>query len=75
VNLAGRVAIGPFKRRLFAELEAQGDPRLLGRGHVFDAYPYAGRGERDFHARFMRGEKPRAGWVLESDFELEPIAE
>ncbi|MFM8891574.1 MAG: sulfatase-like hydrolase/transferase, partial [Planctomycetia bacterium] len=75
VNLAERVATGPFKRRLFAELEAQGDPRLLGRGHLFDAYPYAGQRERDFHARFLRGEKPQAGWVQESDFEKEPIPE
>ena len=75
VNLAGRMPTEPLKQRLFAELESQGDPRLLGRGHLFDAYPYAGERERDFHGRFMRGEKPRAGWVRESDFEREPIAE
>ncbi|MGH7958577.1 MAG: hypothetical protein ACREH8_16415 [Opitutaceae bacterium] len=28
---------------------------------------------RDFHGRFIRGEKPRAGWVSETDFEKEPI--
>jgi hypothetical protein len=24
---------------------------------------------RNFHERFMRGERPSAGWVRESDFE------
>jgi arylsulfatase A-like enzyme len=56
-----------------AKLKAQGDPRMFGRGDVFDRYPVASEGARDFHGRFTRGEKPKAGWVSETDFEPAPI--
>lgn len=57
--------------RMTARLREQGDPRMFGQGHVFDAYePTNGAG---FYERMMRGEKPQAGWVNESDFEQEPI--
>jgi N-sulfoglucosamine sulfohydrolase len=55
------------------ELKAQGDPRMFGKGHIFDQYQYANPEGRNFYERFMRGEKPKAGWVNESDFEKEPI--
>jgi arylsulfatase A-like enzyme len=32
-------AVASLRKELFAELERQGDPRVLGRGDVFDAYP------------------------------------
>jgi len=32
-----------MKATLFAELKKQGDPRLHGNGHVFDAYPHSKR--------------------------------
>ncbi|WP_337176981.1 sulfatase [Paludisphaera sp.] len=58
--------------RMEAELREQGDPRVLGRGHVFDDYPVtAGAG---FHARHARGEKPPANWVEPTDFEPAPVA-
>lgn len=66
---------GALKEQAFAELKAQGDPRMFGRGHVFDQYPYADDTGRGFYERFMRGEKLKAGWVSETDFEkarLEP---
>jgi hypothetical protein len=54
-----------------AELTAQGDPRMLGRGQVFDQYqPTSGAG---FYEKHMRGERPNAGWVNPTDFEKEPI--
>jgi N-sulfoglucosamine sulfohydrolase len=55
------------------ELRAQRDPRLFGLGHLFDRYIYADETTRNFYERFMRGEKPRAGWVNDSDFETSAI--
>jgi len=62
-----------LKRRLFDELKAQGDPRMSGKGGVFEAEPYADPGHRGFYERLMRGEKLRAGWVSETDFEKGPL--
>ncbi len=59
--------------QLFAELKAQGDPRMLGQGHVFDEYPYAQEDTRGFYERYRAGEPLKAGWVNESDFEPEPL--
>lgn len=67
-----------LQRRMERELRAQGDPRVLGQGHVFDEYPVTSSRQspdplRGFYERFMRGEQPRAGWVNPTDFEPEPI--
>ncbi|MBW3538943.1 MAG: sulfatase [Planctomycetes bacterium] len=60
-----------LRERMEAALREQNDPRMFGRGHVFDEYkPTSGAG---FYERFLRGEQPKAGWVNESDFEPEPI--
>jgi arylsulfatase A-like enzyme len=60
-----------LRERMEAKLRSQEDPRMAGRGHVFDEYePTNGAG---FYERFQRGEKPAAGWVNETDFEREPI--
>jgi N-sulfoglucosamine sulfohydrolase len=68
-SYAERVA--QLRERMESELRAQGDPRMAGRGHVFDEYqPTNGDG---FYEKFMRGEKPSAGWVTPTDFEKEPI--
>jgi hypothetical protein len=54
-------------------LRAQNDPRQFGQGRVFDEYkPTSGAG---LYEQFMRGEKPKAGWVNETDFEKQPIAQ
>jgi arylsulfatase A-like enzyme len=58
-----------LRSRLFAALREQGDPRMFGRGHLFDEYPHAHEPTRNFYERFMRGESVRAGWVNETDFE------
>ncbi len=62
-----------LKKQLFAELKAQGDPRLNGNPDQFDNYKVAIKPNANFYERFMRGEKLKAGWVNESDFEKEPI--
>jgi arylsulfatase A-like enzyme len=61
-----------LKNQLYSELKAQGDPRMFGRGYVFEQYPYANAGTRNFYERFMKGEKLRAGWVNRSDFDPQP---
>jgi arylsulfatase A-like enzyme len=72
-NLAGNPEMAELQSRLreqlFAELTAQGDPRMAGQGHVFDEYPYANPAQRNFYERFMKGEKLNAGWVNPTDFE------
>jgi N-sulfoglucosamine sulfohydrolase len=64
-----------LRQQMERELKAQGDPRMFGRGDLFNRYQYANAGERNFYERFMRGEKLKAGWVSESDFEKEAIKE
>jgi hypothetical protein len=58
-----------LRKQMYEELTAQGDPRILGRGDIFDQYPDASQAA-GFYERFMQGEKVSAGWVNESDFEL-----
>ena len=62
-----------LKNQLFAELREQGDPRMFGKGDVFDNYPYSGSATDDFYKRYTSGEKLRAGWVNPSDFEKETL--
>jgi len=51
------------------DLIRQGDPRILGQGAFFDSIPFVNQGNVHFYERFMSGERPRTGWVNESDFE------
>jgi hypothetical protein len=62
-----------LKSQLYSELKAQGDPRMFGQGDVFDKYIHASPGNRNFYERYMRGEKIKAGWVNDSDFEKAPL--
>ncbi len=63
--------IRALRQRMEATLKAQGDPRMDGRGEIFDRYkPTAGDG---FYEKFINGQKVDAGWVSETDFEKEPI--
>ena len=75
-NLADSVASVPtrttLKRRMFAELKQQGDPRMTGQGEVFDRYEHANKGHVRFYERFMHGEKIKTGWVNETDFDPLP---
>ncbi len=52
---------------LESELKKQNDPRIYGKGEVFDNYVP----DRNvhFYERYMRGEKVRSGWINDSDFE------
>ncbi|WP_211483218.1 sulfatase family protein [Fodinibius roseus] len=64
-----------LKEELYAKLKEQEDPRVLGRGYVFDAYRYMNQANYNFYHRYMEGdlEKSDAGWVNGSDFETEPL--
>lgn len=76
-NLADSAAHQTLKQQLhnqlFAELKSQDDPRMFGKGHVFEEYPYAQPNLRNFYERYMSGEKLQAGWVNPSDFEQQPL--
>ncbi len=77
VNVAGRpdyaAITAALRAQLVTQLKAQGDPRMFGEGELFDRYPYASDDGRDFYNRFIKGEKVRAGWVEEGDFEKDKI--
>jgi N-sulfoglucosamine sulfohydrolase len=62
-----------LKKRMKTELAAQGDPRILGNGSIFDRYPYSSQATDRFYERYMSGEKLKAGWVSPSDFETQPL--
>ena len=65
--------IAALKDQLFTTLKIHGDPRMEGKGEIFDKYPYSGKSTDNFYERYMGGEKVKAGWVNPSDFEKEPI--
>ena len=46
---------------------------MFGQGQVFEECPYAEEPMRGFYERYMKGEKLKAGWVNESDFEKAPL--
>ncbi len=75
-NLAGSAdhlsQLAKLKSRMIAELSEQGDPRMFGNGAIFDTYPYSSPATDHYYERYMAGEKVRAGWVSESDFEKSP---
>lgn len=58
-----------LRQQLETELRQQQDPRIFGKGAIFDTYPYAEDATRHFYERYMKGEKVKAGWVSPSDFE------
>jgi N-sulfoglucosamine sulfohydrolase len=73
VNLADRNDLQRTKialrTQMEKELRAQSDPRMFGKGYIFDQYFYAEPKVRDYYNRFKKGEKINAGWISESDYE------
>ena len=61
-----------LQEQLFAELRQQEDPRMFGKGEIFDKYPYADEKGAGFYERYMKGEKMSAGWVNPADFDKRP---
>ncbi len=68
-NLAARPEGASLKAQLFGELQKQGDPRAVGGGEAFDAYPHANEKMRGYYERRVRDGTLQADWVNESDFE------
>lgn len=72
-NLAGKknfeVVQNSLRQQMEKELTQQKDPRILGKGYLFDQYLYAEPKVRDYYNRFKKGEKINAGWINESDYE------
>jgi arylsulfatase A-like enzyme len=68
-----RARLERLREPMERQLRAQNDPRMFGRGSLFDRYVHADENVRNFYERFMRGEKITAGWVNASDFETSPI--
>ncbi|MHB1178259.1 MAG: hypothetical protein ACYCZO_08015 [Daejeonella sp.] len=55
---------------MFNELRMQGDPRMFGKGYMFDNYPPTEG--LNFYNNFLNGEKPKTNWVNPSDYETDP---
>jgi arylsulfatase A-like enzyme len=72
-NLAGNPEHAKLRETLdnmmTEELKKEGDPRIFGKGDIFDSYPYSENASRNFYNRFMAGEPVRAGWIQQSDIE------
>ncbi|HXI00711.1 MAG TPA: sulfatase [Sphingobacteriaceae bacterium] len=72
-NLAENKSYQKIKNELKAqmekELKEQQDPRMFGKGNLFDEYPYGNESSRGFYERYMKGEKINTGWVNKSDYE------
>ncbi len=62
-----------LRNQMMNELKHQGDPRMFGRGDVFDQYPYHSNVSTDFHRRYLSGERPPTGWVNRTDYEDGPL--
>jgi hypothetical protein len=76
-NLETNAGYNNLKRRLseqlYNELLQQDDPRMYGKGDIFDQYPYAEESTRNFFNRYLKGEITRksAAWVDSTDFETD----
>ncbi len=71
-NLAENPEYAAVKRDLIqkmtVKLKNDGDPRMSGKGDIFDTYPYS-ENTRNFYNRVMSGEKLKAGWINQTDIE------
>lgn len=65
VEFAGRKAA--LRKRMEAQLAAQDDLRMVGRGREYEAHPYAHRDHARYYERWAAGEKVTAGWISPGD--------
>lgn len=76
-NLADTPEVQEQKKAMIAamteQLMLQNDPRMTGNAQVFDSYLYSSEQSRNFYNRYMAGEKMKAGWVNDTDFEAGPL--
>jgi N-sulfoglucosamine sulfohydrolase len=57
--------------KMTEKLTQQGDPRMFGKGKIFDEYPVTKN--RSFYEKYMSGERPGTAWVNPTDFETKPL--
>lgn len=64
-----------MKEKMFAELKQQQDPRVLGKGDVFDQYPFFQQSSFFFYERYKNGEikEYQTDWVTPSDYEKNSV--
>lgn len=71
-NLVGKSEYDSLRSALAEEMEArlreEGDPRMEGRGELFDSYPNM-CGSRQFYNRFRAGEQAPHKWINDTDFD------
>lgn len=61
--------LAAMRQELLAALRRQKDPRMYGKGYLFDQYvPTQGR---DFYKKFLEGERLPTGWVNATDYETD----
>jgi arylsulfatase A-like enzyme len=72
INLIGNAEYAGIKTEMETEmiekLANEQDPRILGKGDIFDSYLYNGE-VQNYYNRYMAGEKVKAGWVNETDYD------
>ena len=56
-----------MKNEMEGRLLGQGDLRMIGYGHLYEQVPFTTNNH--FYERYLSGNKPKAGWVNEDDFE------
>ncbi|MDF3078979.1 MAG: heparan N-sulfatase [Sphingobacteriaceae bacterium] len=62
--------IAAMRSQLLTELKQQGDPRMFGKGYLFDNYPpFEGF---QFYSKFMNGQRMTTPWVNSTDYETDP---
>jgi len=62
-----------LRAEMWAKLRSLGDPRALGQGAAFDAYPTSDVKRRGLYERASRGQGVDAPWISPSDVEAAPI--
>jgi N-sulfoglucosamine sulfohydrolase len=78
-NLAKDPKYGAIKQKMKARMEttlkAQNDPRMFGRGAIFNTYPYSEDRAWNYYERYMSGEFTikSTGWVNPGDEESKPL--
>ncbi len=72
-NLAQNAVYEELKNQLqeqmTQELKEQDDPRMFGKGHIFDEYPYADENWRNFYEKRQQGDPRTPGWVSKTDMD------
>ena len=74
-NLAGEQSLTEIRQELSDQLESelkqQEDPRMQGKGSIFDQYPVTSG--TDFYKNYRAGKPTKSGWVDPSDFEKDTL--